>query len=374
MKNLLIIYLLLLGMLSFACSKTVNPAPTPEQGVSTEVRPVDVNQKGFELLEKMQGHWQGRNKVLAWDWDWFAFDYRPISPSHVFGIHEGGSMGNLLTSFFVSDYKGTQTIMARNGGVLSGIYRISYFVLDSVRNDPNRNYYRLVDAIGGAKVMYMELEFSGDSLNWSAYTSRLGENMVATRHMAFQGVNTDRSLAQTAADQVGFPKNEASIEFTQGFNTDYLYVAEGESAPLSASFLAQGNENDVFTLGQESGDPFPITEHPQLALLEIDFEKSTQIKDDRLMLYLSDEALTDENGFISAEAFNSILHFPELEADAEEFQFTYLHPGTYYLTVIADHNGDQLPGSGDISSKSQKITVLPEGDHTITLSTINIQL
>ena len=92
------------------------------------------------------------------------------------------------------------------------------------------------------------------------------------------------------------------------------------------------------------------------------------------MVYLSDEPLTDENGFISAEAFNSILHFPELEADAKKFQFTYLHPGTYYLTVIADHNGDQLPGSGDISSKSQKITVLPEGDHSLNLSTLNIQL
>ena len=66
MKNLLIIYLLLLGMLSFACSKAVNPAPTPEPGVSTKVQPIDVNQKGFELLEKMQGHWQGKNKVLAW--------------------------------------------------------------------------------------------------------------------------------------------------------------------------------------------------------------------------------------------------------------------------------------------------------------------
>ena len=168
--------------------------------------------------------------------------------------------------------------------------------------------------------------------------------------------------------------DEVSIDFTQGFNTDYLYVAEGETAPLSASFLAQGNENDVFALGQESGDPFPITEHPHLALLEINFEKSSQIKDDRLMVYLSDEPLTDENGFISAEAFNSILHFPELEADAEKFQFTYLHPGTYYLTVIADHNGDQLPGSGDISSKSQKITILPEGDHSLNLSTPNIQL
>lgn len=361
-------------MLSYACSKAVNPSPSPAPEAAEEIHPIDINQKGFELLESMQGHWQGKNKVLAWDWDWFAFDYRPISSSHVFGIHEGGSMGNLLTSFFISDYKGTRTIMARNGGVLSGIYRISYFVLDSVRNDPNGDYYRLVDAIGGAKVMYMELEFSGDSLNWSAYTSRLGENMVPTRHMAFQGVNTDRSLAQTAADQVGFPKNEPGLDLSNGFNMDYLYIAEGEQAPLSASFLAQGNENDVFTLGQESGDPFPITDHPHLALLEIEFEKSSQINDDRLMVYLSEKPLTDENGFISAEAFNSILHFPELEADAEQFQFTYLHPGSYYLTVIADHNGDQLPGSGDISSKSQKITVLPEGDHTLNLSTINIQL
>ena len=80
----------------------------------------------------MPGHWVGKMKLMGKPIDWFAFDYRPISPSHIHGIFEGGSMGNLFTSFFVADYKGTKTIMARNGGILSGFYRTSYFVLDKI--------------------------------------------------------------------------------------------------------------------------------------------------------------------------------------------------------------------------------------------------
>ncbi|UTW61772.1 hypothetical protein KFE98_17435 [bacterium SCSIO 12741] len=93
----------------------VKPPDTTGTTKVSPVIPVDINKKGFELIEKMQGHWIGTNKVMAWDWDWFALDYRAVSNSHVFGIFEGGNMGNLFTSFFVTDFKNTRTIMARNG-------------------------------------------------------------------------------------------------------------------------------------------------------------------------------------------------------------------------------------------------------------------
>ena len=68
---------------------------------STDVNPVNINIDGFGLLEKMQGHWVGQNTVIGNDNPWFAFDYRAISPSQIHGIFEGGTMGNLLTSFFI---------------------------------------------------------------------------------------------------------------------------------------------------------------------------------------------------------------------------------------------------------------------------------
>ena len=50
-----------------------------------------------------------------------------------YGIFEGGTIGNLFTSFFVADFKGRRMLMARNDDILNGIYRTSYFVLDQVR-------------------------------------------------------------------------------------------------------------------------------------------------------------------------------------------------------------------------------------------------
>ncbi|MCP4437867.1 MAG: hypothetical protein GY810_02905 [Aureispira sp.] len=146
----------------FACKKEPTTLPT-------KVTPIDINSKGFDLLEKLQGHWVGYNRVMTTDFDWFAFDYRAISESHIHGIFEGGTMGNLFTSFFVADFKGTKTIMARNGGLLNGIYRTSYFVLDQVtQNTDWGNSYRLGDAVGGQNTMYMELRFINDSLYFNS--------------------------------------------------------------------------------------------------------------------------------------------------------------------------------------------------------------
>ncbi len=352
-----------------ACGKE----ETPTNPITVDINPVNVNERGFELLEKMQGHWIGYNKVLSWEWDWFAFDYRSISPSHVFGIYEGGTMGNLFTSFFAADFNGTRTIMARNGGVLSGIYRTSYFVLDSVRAENGENYYRLVDAVGGENTMYMELVFSKDSLNWNAYTSRLGENAMPSRHFSFKGTKKHLQLAETAATTVNFPQNTSTWDFSNGFQADHLYVIPEQSRAKSASFLAQANENDVFTLANESGDPFRIQDHPYLGFLQVDIDKNTQIQEDKLFIYLSFEPLTDTNGFFTLDAFDSVLLFPDIAASKDNFQFTYLHPGTYYVTVIADHNGDNIPGEGDITHISQKIDILPKQEHQISITNINIQ-
>ena len=133
-----------------------------------EIVPVDINKRGFEMLEYMQGHWVGSMNLMGTDFDWMAFDYRPIAPSHIHGIFEGRSMGNLFTSFFVAKYKGKRTIMARNGGILNGIYRTSYFVLDQVKYGRQYGYYRLVDAYGGQGIMWMELTFYGNSLEFTA--------------------------------------------------------------------------------------------------------------------------------------------------------------------------------------------------------------
>ena len=350
----------------------INPNPDPEV---SEVKPVNINTEGFDLLEKMQGHWVGINRVIADDYDWFAFDYRPISASHIHGIFEGGSGGNLLTSFFITDFKDTRTIMARNGGVLNGIYRTSYFVLDSVRDESDGKYFRLVDAKGGEGVMHMELRFTQDSLYWNAYTSRLGVNGVPTRHMTFKGTKEHVELAQEAAIAVGFPQNTPAWDFSQGLNEDYLYVNPGDPEAKSASFLAQQTTNDVFSLAQESGDPWRIDEHPYLGYLQIDVERNPEIENKILFINLSRDALTDDQGYFVADesVYNTVLLFPGLYENENQFLVTYLHPGTYYITVVADLNEDGFISLGDMTHAIQKITIDPEGQHQITIDNINVQ-
>lgn len=342
----------------------------------TEVKPIDITLDGFDFLEKMQGHWTGINRVIADDYPWFAFDYRAISPSHIHGIHEGGTQGNLLTSFFVTDYKDTRTIMARNGGLLNGIYRTSYFVMDSISNIANNEkYFRFVDAVGGKGIMFFELKFKNDSLYFNAYTSNLGLRTMPTRHMTFKAKKRDMELSQNAAAAVGFPQNVQAWDFSNGFDIANLYITSGETQPISATFLAQSNNNDVYTLAGQSGDPFTILDHPRLGSLSILLDRNPQITNDVLLCYLSKKPLTDVNGIFTSDvdAYETILHFPALTAGEDEFFYSYLHPGDYYVTIVADKDNSFGPSQGDISAVSTMITIGVEEHKTLSIANINIQ-
>ena len=363
-------WLILFGLL--AGCKRPDPIIEPPFTIdlSTSVQPVNIHEKGFEFLDHMQGFWTGSNRVITFDYPWFAFDYRAISPSHVFGIHEGGSMGNLLTSFFVTDYMETRTLMARNGGVLNGIYRTTYFVLDSVRNDAAGDYYRFVDAKAGPMLMYMDLLFKGDSLSFDAYTSGIGQREAATRHMTFRGRRTERQTADAAANLVGFPSNEVAFDLSNGFEEAYLTPVPGPANLLSATFLAQQATNDVYALALASGDPIRIDQHPYLSSLQVDLTLNDSIQGKTLFLYLSRESLTDQNGWMLEEPFETVQHFPELSQGEDEFLFTYLHPGDYYLTVVADLNADGFPSEGDMTNISLLVNIPQETAAQVTVSDI----
>ncbi len=349
-------------------------APGPVE-LSAEVNPVNINDDGFDLLENMQGHWTGPMRIIADDLDWFAFDYRPLSSSHILGIFEGGSVGDLLTSFFVTDFKGTRTIMARNGGLLNGLYRTSYFVLDSIRyQSDNSKYYRLVDAQGGAATMFMELRFKADSVYFNAYTSRLGLNLVPTRHMTFKARRENPDLAATAAQALNFPLNEPAWDFSGSFPEELLYVNPGDTKARSATFLAeQGNNEDLFSLADISGDPFRIQDHPYLAYLTVNIERNEEIRNKPWFVYLSKVSLTDAEGYLLEAPFATVLRFPEVLGTLDTFTFTYLHPGNYFVTVIADANEDGFISEGDITHPSRFITVSPEEAATININNINVQ-
>ncbi len=348
--------------------------PEPVDTISSVVSPVNINEKGFEFLDQMQGHWVGTNLVIADNYDWFGFDYRPISPSHIQGIFEGGTFGNLSTSFFIANFKGTRTIMARNGGVLNGIYRTSYFVMDEVeKREDGSDFYRFVDAHGGEKTMSLELRFIQDSLYFNAYTSRLGQN-IPSRHMTFKGKKEHLELTQYAAAEVGFPQNVEEFDFSNGFIEEFLQASPGGK---SATFLAQDETGtkDIFTLAQESGDPYTIDQHPYLGYLYLEIERTPEMEDKSLILNISKDPLTDEFGYftVGLDAFNTVLWFSSLDANEKEFLYTYIHPGTYYINVTADMNEDGFISEGDITHPLRSITIDPEGQHEIKITELNIQ-
>lgn len=374
-----ILSLIVLSIVLMSCENEIRniaeqtTEPTQPE-ISSAVIPVDVNEKGFDFLDKVQGHWVGSNRIISDDYDWFAFDFRALSSSMVHSMFEGGSMGNLFSSFYVADYMDTRTIMLRNGGVLNGIYRTSYFVMDSVDYATDGDYYRFVDAIGGASTMWVEFKFTDTQMFFNAYTSRLGM-FEPTRHMSFIGELRDISLAQAAAIEHSFPHNEVAWDFSQGFDTTMLYINPNDEEPKSASFLWQDNSMDVLTLAMNAGDPWRIDQYPTIANLEVNIVRTPETEGKTLFVYLSQEPLTDELGYFSLDEndWNSVLQFPVLTEGENQTQITYLHPGTYYLTVVADMNGDLSPSQGDITHIQKQIQVQASTMHIETISGLTVQ-
>ena len=119
---------------------------------------------------------------------------------------------------------------------------------------------------------------------------------------------------------------------------------------------------------------------PHLAKLTVSIDRNETIRDKPLLIYLSSQPLTQKNGkfitqygYLKEDVGNSILMFPEITGDTSDFTFTYLHPGNYFLTVIADMNGDSMPTPGDIASPSTRITVQPKSNSTVKVSGIEVQ-
>ena len=339
------------------------------------LEPVDISAQGLAFFEQMKGHWVGNMNIMGTKMEWFAFDYRPISPAHIHGIYEGGTMGNIMTSFFIANYKGTRTIMARNGGLLNGIYRMSYFVLDKVETGPNRSYYRLVDAYGGKDIMWMELEFTGDQLRFNSYTSRFGSMGRPKKHMQFAGTKKHLELADAAAKTMNYPQDQVEHDFSQGMPMP----SWGPEYPVvtSASYVYEEGQRDLPSLGQLAGDPIGVEQMPHLASLKVNIGQSGHTANRKLIIYLSREALTDEegkaimeNGYPKQSLFDGILAFPELASNTRQFTFHYLHPGDYYITVVADSNGDHYLSEGDATSPSRKITIGPKVNKLVMVNDV----
>lgn len=309
--------------------------------------------QGYQLLTNLTGHWVGNNETAYGTFDWFAFDFRPISASHVHSIYEGGTNQNIITSVFIADFEGKQQVMARNGGWLGGQYRATYFVLDKAEENGNEKYYRLVDAVGKEDRAYMEFRFENGMLEFDAYKDNSGSLDEPIHHMGFEGTNFNPSFAESAIAEFNFPQEISEVNLENKFNN----LIDSDSA----LFL------------EEDQDPFPKSDHGYISDLKINIERGSGIEDDKLLLYISTESLINENGDVNLDNLNTkVVRTIDVHSSELFYETTYLHPDTYYVTAFSDTDENLLPSSGETANASALIEVTPEAqlEMNIVLNTV----
>lgn len=324
------IYFLLLVITSFNCN-------TPVDMIDPDASEI----KGYQLLTDLKGHWIGSNNTVFGHFEWFSFDFRPISPSHLHAIYEAGTNQNILTSIFIADFEGKQQIMARNGGWLGNLYRATYFVLDKAEETGTSRYYRLVDAVGREKRAYIEFRFENSTMFFDAYKDNSGSLDEPVHHMGFEGTNLNPSYAQTATELFDFPQKVSE----RNLENKFLGLID----PDSALFI------------DEDKDPFPKVQHGHLSDLKINIEKDNSIQSDNLKLYISTEPIVAENGQVYYQNLTSkVIRIMEIQSNEPSFTSTYLHPDRYYITCFSDKDNNFFPSSGDVCNASKVIEIDPE--------------
>lgn len=328
-------FLLLILIINLGCSKEVN---------------IDnMNVKGFDLLNNLKGHWVGSNETAFGNFDWFAFDFRPISASHLHSIYEGSTNQNIITSVFIADFEGRQQIMARNGGWLGNQYRATYFVLDIATDNGVTKYYRLVDAIGREKRAYMEFRFENGTLTFDAYKDNSGSLDEPIHHMGFKGTNYNSSFSEAATRIFNFPQKVSEVNLTDKF----VNLIDSDSA----LFL------------EEEEDPFPRSQHGYLSELKITIDKDNSILNDQLLLYISKEPIVDKDGQVNFENLDTkVIRTIDVRSNETFYTTTYLHPDNYYITLFSDKDNNFYPSQGDVTNISTLTEVPAESFIDINIS------
>ena len=189
----------------------------------------------------------------------------------------------------------------------------------------NSAYYRLVDAYGGQGIMWMELTFRGNNLEFNSYASRFGLTEPKL-HFSFKGSSKHPALASAAAMAVGFPKRIGDFDLSKGLPKPHW----AEKVPqTSASYIWEDKTKSVLELGRLAKDPFRIDQMPYLLQLAVSVKRTAATKGKKLHMYLSNRALTDkrgkfitQGGYVRSDLLDGLLSFPEVSGKHDRFTFT----------------------------------------------------
>ncbi len=321
MKNKIFPVACLLFFISYSCKN--NPDPTPPL-------PDVNNTKGFGVLSQLKGIWNGpvtSTTPLGGYMEWIV-DFRPISENQISSKNELDTLNDINMSFFIALYNNQFRVCFRNGGSFNGLKRISYFLCDSVNETASENYYRFIEIINGTNRAYTEVVFrnNGDSMYIKSYTNKYNTLPAPVLHMTWSSKRQDTTSSQPAVALFNFPQKSMTKDFSHAF----------DGMP-EAIFYGLSN------------DPFPEADQPYLGQSHVTYTYAGTYSPNpakKVFLIITTQPLISG---ITFNAANLIYRsrYVVLSAGDTDFDFNYMHPGSYYLYAIYDGDDNMTASSGD---------------------------
>jgi hypothetical protein len=309
--------------------------------------PAGVALKGFSFYQRINAIWGGpvNSYHLGLFPEWVV-DMRAISEAQTSSKNELDAQNDIFMGFFNAKRGNDSLVIFRNGGYFQGMQRISYLKCDSERVTPTSAYYRFVDLNAGAARLYSTFLFKGDSLIMETYSRNVFHERWSARRR-------DSTKANAANLNFGFPKRTIVRDMTN----DYV----GRADAVAFSY----NE-----------DVYPESAMPYLGKINLTVTKSSNVTvtpSSKVLVLLTTKSIFN-GGFVpnyaNLDLKSRYVVIPGWNGTGSTgFTFNYAHPGTLYLNVVLDKNGNNIPDSGDFlafAERDKLVTLAPLGTTNVS--------
>jgi hypothetical protein len=216
--------------------------------------------------------------------------------------------------------------------------------IDSVSEGGSESYYRFVDFVQGIKRTCTEVIFIQDSVIIQTSTNKGITNGPLVPHMQWRAKLQDTTSCQAAIVHFNFPQKV----LVQNFDTTFANVTE------SIYF-------------QNTGDPYPASAQPYVGQATISYGSDWQLTGSHnVFLIVTTQPLISNFTFNQAN-MKYRSRYVILSGSLNQFTFTLMHPGTYYVYAYYDANGDGVIDSGDyVSASNTTFTLAPGGTASVS--------
>ena len=301
---------------------------------------------GFGILKRIPGLWHGpvSTTTPAGSFPMWYVDFRPVSSGQVSQYSNLDPKTINYISFFIVKHEGALKVAMRTEGVFDEKGCVTYEVSDTVREDDG--YYRFSDFNAGDDRAYTEYTFTEDEFLMEVYTNKFNQVSPLEIHSRWKAKLGDRTAAEQAIADHNFPQPVMVKDFSDVFR--------------------HRSESIYFDL---SKDPYDSLTQPYVGTVTVNIavdEKLPVKKNHEFFLLLTTESLFDGLRY-DEDNMRYVSKYVFLPPDTEQYTFTNVHPGTYYIYSYNDINGDRRHKSGDYicSDVHNSFTLPPEGAVTV---------